>query len=246
MGVKVKNNTYKSESTIDLTLWFFKKPARFNELYNILKEFSFFNPSHFDGPFDDEDSYKKPKKYSSEEVEIMFHETYKKVPDAVVTFGSDDFSIMIVIFEERFSTIIVSASYAALKKYDAFKEYELLFIKLIDLFEPFYGTIDELYNSSIILQSANEETYKPNEYVQALYWGNYFGKEYSSCENIKKIIENDLCISQKVNQGWFVKFSEDCPSCLDKSVEVNRHKLNKYIRSKFSRTFYNFFKDIIS
>ena len=241
MGVKVKNNSYKSESTIDLTLWFFKKPARFNDLYNILKEFSFFHPSYFDGPFDAEDSYKKTKKYSSEEVEMMFYESYKKVPDAVVTFGSDDFSIMIMISEERFSTIIISASYAALKKHDAFKEYELLFIKLIDLFDPFYGIIDELYNSSIILQRAKEETYKPNEYVQALYWGNYFGKEYSSCEKIKKIIENDLCISQRVNQGWFVKFGEDCSGCLDKLVQVNRQKLNKYICSKFLRTFYNCF-----
>lgn len=200
------------------------------KLYDLFKDCKFFNPKEIFVNETNDNSFKKHI-MSENEISKIFYETFNNGDDSCVTIGGYGFVITIcpTICLGNFHIISFDISPKALKgDYDSF---EKLFKETVEITDAFYGLIDSISNSGDIFDEEKEDVYKPNEYIQAMFLGNYFGGNYTNHPNVKKIVESDYCISEKIGDGWFVKLSDDISGFASEEVKRNRKKLRKYVKT---------------
>lgn len=213
---------------LKFSLWY-EGHKNLSELYNILEKYVFFKPKEmYVNETNDSPNYRN--KMESDKIKKWFYEVCDQ-KDSVITIGGWGFMLLIArtVTIGDFHLISFNISPRALKK--DYESFEKLFKEVVELTGAFYGVIDSINNRFDIFEEEKEDTYKPNEYVQALFWGNYFGGSYASHPNVLKIVKSNDCIAEQLENGWFVKFSDSCSEYASEKVKRNRKKLRKYIKS---------------
>lgn len=237
-------------SSFDFTLWYYGDALQKNRrFYELIKEYRCFELSYFYGP-QDKDEKTHEKFTDMKKIDEMFYEAETFYPGISIVMGGNSLEVMMCVScscgsqcygTVNFNVVSLEIKEAILnKKNISSQTLENIFVKIVDIYDPIYGIFD---NSDIIFDlMESEETYKPNEYIQSLFWGNYYGKEYCTCKGIKKLISSDLCISNKLKSGYFIKLSEFCDDYNSCVVNEKRNKLIKYIVSPVSKRHLNKFK----
>lgn len=231
-------------------LWYYGDALEKNRrFYELIKEYSFFNPNYFYGPQDQEE-ISHDRLISAGEVDKLFFDSEKYFPEISIIFGGRSFEVMLSLStlqdpkyygSVHFNVISLQLDRSLLKKMLSCENIETMFLKLVEIYDPIYGLLDDLDIEFDLMKS--EEMYKPNEYIQSLFWGNYYGKEYCKCKGVKSLITSERCISIKLHDGYFVKLSENCDELNSPVVNERREKLMKYIVSPISKHHLNRFNE---
>lgn len=238
-------------SSYEITLWYYGNPLEKNRrFYQMLKEYSFFKPNYFYGPQDQEEFFNE-RFVKEEEVDKLFYESEKYYPEISISLGGKYFKVMLslAILQDHkyygsihYNLISLEIDSVLLKNMLSCADIETIFFKLIEIYEPIFAVLDDSDTMFDLMES--EEAYKPNEYIQRVFWGNYYGNEYCNCKGVKKLIASEDCISTKLCDGYFVKLSENCNEYNFPTVNARRKRLMKYIRSPISRSYLNKFNVI--
>ncbi len=239
-------------SSIEFTLWYYGDALQKNRgFYELINKYECFELNYFYGP-QDEVEITNERIIDMEKVGEMFYEAEAFYPGISIVMGGKNLEVMMCVSclcesqcygTVHFNVVSFEVKEAVLKKnLITAQMLEEIFFEAIDIYKPIYGIFD---NSDIIYDlMESEEMYKPSEYIQSLFWGNYYGKEYCNCKGIKSLITSDLCISIKLKSGNFVKLSESCDDCNSIVVNERRKKLMKHIISPISKRHLNRFKII--
>lgn len=210
-------------------LWYNGKKD-LSKLYDLFEKQEFLKPKEM---YIDEicDNTTRTGITDAKEIKKKFYEVFKKNTFSCITVSGYGFSLMIAstILVGDFYMISLDVSTKILK--DDSRIIEKLFITVAEFIGAFYGFVDTVNNSGNIFDSENENTYRPNEYIQALFWGNYFGPGYSNHPNVLKMVESKNCTSEKVGKGWFIKLDDNLFEYASEKTLKNRKKLRKYIKS---------------
>lgn len=200
-----------------------------SSLYDLFEKYDFFKPKEmYVNETNDSPNY--TNKMDAPEIKKWFYEVCKK-SNSVITIGGYGFMLLIAptINIGDFYIVSFDISPRALKK--DYESFEKLFKEVVELTGAFYGMIDSINNSGDIFEEEKEDTYKPDEYVQALFWGNYFGGSYATHPNVLKMVKSNDCIAEQLENGWFVKLSDSCSEYASEKIKCNRKKLRKYVKS---------------
>lgn len=239
-------------SSIEFTLWYYGDALYKNRsFYELIEKQKDLELTYFYGP-QDKVEITDDRIIDKKKVNEMFCEAEAFYPGISIVMGGKNLEIMMCdscLCEAQyygtvhFNVLSFEAKSPILKKKIlATHMLEDIFFQAIEIYKPIYGIFDD---SDIIYDlMESEEMYKPNEYIQNLFWGNYYGKEYCNCKGIKSLITSDLSISTKLQSGYFVKLSETCDDCCSLEVSKKRKKLIKYIISPISKHHINKFKMI--
>lgn len=237
-------------STIEFTLWYYGNPLQKNRsFYEMIKKYQCFEFNYFYGPQDKTET-KNEIIIDKTKVDEMFCEAETLYPGVSIVIGGKNLKIMMCVSylcepqyygTVHFNVVSFEVEESVLQKNLVTTQMlEDIFFEAVNIYKPIYGVFD---NSDIIYDlMESEEMYKPSEYIQCLFWGNYYGREYCGCKGIKNLITSDSCISIKLKSGYFVKLSESCDDCKSLIVNEKRKKLTKCIVSPLSKRHINKFK----
>lgn len=200
------------------------------QLYNLLEKYKFFKPKEM---YIDEtnDSPYYINKMESSEIKKRFYDIFENKSGRCITIGGYGFSLLLAPTINIGDFYIISFDISPKVLKNDYASFESLFKEIIELTGAFYGKLDSIENGGNIMDAEKEDTYKPDEYVQALFWGNYFGGNYAIHPNVLKIVKSNDCIAEQLENGWFVKLSDSISGYASEEVKQNRKKLRKYIKS---------------
>ena len=214
---------------LTLSVWY-KGYKDLRVLYELLEKYSFFKPKeiYID---EDTDTSLKIRKLNESKIKELFYEACKNGNGSCITIGGHCFSLLLAPTINIGDFYIASLDISPEILKNDYTEIEKIFKEFVCATQAFYGMVDSIYNSGDLFDDENEDAYKPDEYIQTLFWGNYFGKAYASNLYVLKIIKLGNCIAERVEDGWFVKLSEDVSGVSSEEVKKKRKKLRKYIKS---------------
>ena len=237
-------------ASYNITLWYYGNAMEKNRrFYELLKEYTFFKPNYFHGPQEQDETLHEIT-IGEEDVDKLFYESEKYFPEISIIFGGKNFEAMLSlsIFQEPkyfgsvyFNVVSLQINKIAHNKMLSCKDIEKIFFKLIKIYDPIYGLLDDDDKAFDLMET--EDSYRPNEYIQSLFWGNYYGKGYCNCKGVKSLIASDFCESIKMDDGYFVKLSENCDEYNSSLVNQRRKKLFKYIISPITKRYLNRFNE---
>lgn len=101
-----------------------------------------------------------------------------------------------------------------------------LFCDLADLFDAFYGRIEDVSTGVDILDKTKEKCFTP-ERVQAIYWGNYFGKNHLTYDDISNSLDDHFAKVMHTDKGVFFSLTNDVRDSLLSPDFINRKKILK-------------------
>lgn len=204
------------------TLWYSGR-KNLCQIYNLLEKYRFFKPREIYIDETDDSPYTK-NKMNADEIKKRFYDTFNNNSGNCITVSGYGFLLLSAptIKLGDFYVLSLTVSPKVLK--NEYEDFENLFKKSAEIIGAFYGIIDTIDNAGEILEEEHEDVYSPDEYIQALFWGNYFGGCYATHSNVLKMIKSNYCITERVGDSWFVKLS-DCMSEYA-SEKVKRNQKN--------------------
>lgn len=112
------------------------------------------------------------------------------------------------ISDYMFNYLVIESSYERLEITDIQDSYIELFCNLADVFEAFYGRIEDISTAISVMDRTKERCFS-DEYLQSIYWGNYFGKKI--CEDLGQEKLERLPVAHKefTEAGFFFTLTDD-------------------------------------
>lgn len=235
--------------TFEFSLWYYGEAwQKSKQFYELLKEYPGLELNFFYGP-EDKTERRTERILSVEKIDEMFYKSEAFFPGLSMAMGGKNIRILMYAssFCEpeyygtcHFNVLSFTIKESAIKKnVISSQTLEKIFLQAIDIYNPIYGFLDDSDKADSLMES--EESYKPHEYIQCLFWGNYYGKEYCSCKGIKKVVAADECISAELRNGCFVKLSEKCTDYNSPFVNKRRKKLKEHIIQPLTKRHINKF-----
>lgn len=134
----------------------------------------------------------------------------------------------ISISDYTFNYLQIASSYERLDNKDAQNAYTGLFCNLSDLFESFYGRIEDVSTAVDVLDRTKEKVFN-HKYIQAVYWGNYLGEGYCLDIGQEKLKKTPFDTKKQTNRGVFLAVTDDLFDSKNNPNFRKRKKLLKYL-----------------
>lgn len=128
-----------------------------------------------------------------------------------------------------FNFLFMDSSYENFDSKEAENKYVGLFCELADLFEAFYGTIEDVFTAVDVFKHTKEKAFNP-KYLQAVYWGNYLGEGYYSKLKPKKIAKSPFAVKIPTKSGMFLAVTDNLSDSKDNYKFRQRKKLLRGIK----------------
>lgn len=236
-----------NEEMISATLWYYDDDHNYEtgeKIFKALEKHSFFQPTLF---YAEKITKNRQEKYNSESKEKY----YKAFTDKSIlgvtftncnshkqsTYWGVDFTFApnkeILGFEPvvRPRNLISIEATLDMFKNEAFMDEFMDTVKeLICIVDPFYGMIDTTSNANRLLDEVNEECYKPHEYIQTIFGGNYFGKKYCDLYGREKVMDVPLQSKEAINNGILFMLSNNCLDFAGNSLDIKRNQIMDYFK----------------
>ena len=100
---------------------------------------------------------------------------------------------------------------------------------LIKAVSPFYASIDDIANKLELQNLCNETHFTPDK-VQTIYWGNYFGREYTNRYGLEKIMSLPAYECEKIDDGVFFALSDSLHNYGGKEVVQRRKQIKRILQ----------------
>lgn len=130
------------------------------------------------------------------------------------------------VSDYTYNFISMLCSYEHLSNSAAQENFVELFCDLADLFNAFYGRVEDVSTGVDILDATKEKCFTP-ERVQAVYWGNYFGKDYMKHIDTSNSLDAHFARVIQTNKGIFFSLTNDIHDSLFSPDYLNRKKILK-------------------
>ena len=137
------------------------------------------------------------------------------------------------VSDYTFNHLTMMSSYECLENKDAQTAYVDLFCELCDLFEAFYGKIEDVATAVSVLNQTKETVFN-HERIQAVYWGNYFGKHYCSEIGIETFKRAPACITKSTHLGIFLSMTNNLLDSKNNPDYRKRKKLFRHLTQQGS------------
>ncbi|MBE6589064.1 MAG: hypothetical protein E7643_02685 [Ruminococcaceae bacterium] len=138
----------------------------------------------------------------------------------------------ISVSDYSFNHLSIVTSYERLNNKECQIKYVELFCELSDLFEAFYGRIEDVSTAVDILDRTKEKVFNP-KYIQTVYWGNYFGQCCYSEREHKNISLLPDCYIKRTTKGVFFSLTDDIYDSKDHPDYNRRKKIYKHLTKYF-------------
>ena len=130
------------------------------------------------------------------------------------------------VSDYTYNFINMLCTYDHLSNSSAQENFVNLFCDLADLFDAFYGCVEDVSTSVDILDATKEKCFTP-ERVQAVYWGNYFGKDYMKHIDTSTSFDAHFARVIQTANGMFFSLTNDIRDSLFSPNYKNRKKILK-------------------
>lgn len=132
------------------------------------------------------------------------------------------------VSDYTYNIINMLCTYDHLSTYSAQENFVNLFCDLADLFDAFYGCIEDVSTSVTILDTTKEKVFTPKR-VQAVYWGNYFGEDYMKYLDTAKFFDIPFARLYKTDKGIYFSLTNNISDSLFSPDFSKRKKLFKML-----------------
>ena len=122
-------------------------------------------------------------------------------------------------------------TYGRIKDEEQLTQYLGCVKELIRLIKPFYADIDDVSNSVRLLKAAREETFNP-EYIQQIYWGNYWDLDHYQELDKEKILNVSKCCVDEFGNGVFLTLTDNVFDACTMRSELRRKWVKRKIGLK--------------
>lgn len=132
------------------------------------------------------------------------------------------------VSDYTFNHIAITSSYENIENKNAQNAYVGLFCELSDLFEAFYGRIEDVATAVELLDLEKKKVFN-HKCVQTVYWGNYLCNDYCLKIGQERLDNSPFCIKKATTRGVFLSVTDNL---LDSKNNPNirlRKKLLKYL-----------------
>ncbi|MDO5291389.1 MAG: hypothetical protein Q4F05_01440 [bacterium] len=243
-----------NQEMISASLWYYDDEYTYEtgkKILNVLEKQMFFQPTLF---YAEKLTKNKLEKYTIESKEKYYKAfTDKNIqgivfadpdPSSRTPYWSVDFTFPpskeFLGFEPVIhpkNLIILQANLEMFKDEVFMDEFMDTVRALIGIVAPFYGIIDSSKNESRLLEEANEEYFKPDEYIQTIFGGNYFGKKYCDLYGHEKVLDVPVENKESINGGILFMLSSNLLKFADDTTDAKRRKVMQYLKIRKKRRF---------
>ena len=129
---------------------------------------------------------------------------------------------------KAWNTLSLHITYGLARDNTVYENFLNFFREAVKVLKPFYANIDDISNGVELLHAAQEETFTPN-YVQQVYWGNYFGKEHCEHFGMDKLMAMPAHHIEQVGEGVFFTLCENALDFASLECQLRRTLLWKYL-----------------
>ena len=129
---------------------------------------------------------------------------------------------------EPWNVLTLKTTYGRLATPKNYAAFFACYKELIAAIDPFYGNIDDVSNSVSLLSAAGELTFKP-DYVQQVYWGNYFGKDHCLRYGLSKMLQVPGYDVQQIGQGVYFTLTDHATGYSSKECRHRRGVIKRYL-----------------
>lgn len=102
-----------------------------------------------------------------------------------------------------------------------YNNYMQCFLELIGYIKPFYAMIDDVSNAVELLKKAKEPHFKP-DYIQQIYWGNYFGGRHVQHYGKDKMMNLSAKCIYEIDEGVFFTLTDNVLTSAKNTQETVR------------------------
>ncbi len=170
--------------------------------------------------------------WDSDTAAISFVNASRKNPDSY--FGIDWFVGFMFPEGEKnriFETLNISCTYDKIANQSENDGFVGLFCNMASLLKAFYGKIDDVAASVDTMDRTKEKCFT-EEYLQAVYWGNFFGKKI--CEDIgtKALTSLPVECKRAVGEGFFFSLTPNIQDSINPDMRKRRRIYRRLKPSK--------------
>lgn len=132
------------------------------------------------------------------------------------------------ISNHTFNHLTIVSSYEGLDNKEVQDAYIGLFCELSDLFEAFFGNIEDVATAVEVLDLTKEGVFN-HKHIHTVYWGNYLGEGYCLDIGQEKIRKSPFTIKRMTDNGMFLAITDDLLDSKNNPNFRQRKKLFKYL-----------------
>ena len=133
---------------------------------------------------------------------------------------------------QPWNVLSIDSTYGRLRNPEAYDNYLKCIKEIIGILKPFYASIDDVSNSIYLMKKAHESHFKP-EYIQQIYWGNYFGEGHCNRYGMEKILHIPARQIEKINGGVLFTLTDRIFSYNSGECIKARKAVQKYLNLCF-------------
>lgn len=126
------------------------------------------------------------------------------------------------------NVLSLDTTYGRMQDDSLCKQYFSCIRALISLIRPFYAKIDDVSNSVILLDEAKEECFKP-DYVQQIYWGNYWGPDHCATYGMDNILQCPVATVEKISDGVYFTLTDSVFDATSRRCNKQREKIKRFL-----------------
>ena len=116
-----------------------------------------------------------------------------------------------------------------LQNHNLCQRYLSCIIELIRVINPFYAKVDDVSNAVHLLEQAHEPYFKP-DYIQQIFWGNYFGKDYCFHYGKERLMDIVTPCVKVINDGVFFSLTPNIIDFQSKECEKKRKTIKSLLQ----------------
>lgn len=132
-------------------------------------------------------------------------------------------------FVPRVTVITFEVSHTYFKTQSEKEKYISIVKQLISITDPIFCKIDDIASANNIMDEMGEGIYQLENYIPAIFWGNYFGEKYINQLGEERLANFPFGNISRVDKGIMITMTNDPMEFnSDECVEV-RKKLSKYL-----------------
>ena len=191
------------------------------DVISILENFSFFPPEKV---YADKLTRGKFVNYSPD-LKPLIIEAYSQKG----VFGLDMASGNSKTHNDYWNVFSLDLARDRLQNHNLCQRYLACIIELIRVINPFYAKVDDVSNAVHLLEQAHEPYFKP-DYIQQIFWGNYFGKDYCFHYGKERLMDIVTPCVKVINDGVFFSLTPNIIDFQSKECEKKRKTIKSLLQ----------------
>lgn len=127
------------------------------------------------------------------------------------------------------NVLSIESTHGRLQDPAVYRDFFLCMKDLIKLIHPFYARVDDVDNAVTLMDRTKERRFVP-DYIQQIYWGNYFGSMHCNHYGMDKIEKIPASNVEKIGDGVFFSLTDHVLEYNTRECKQARRRVEKYLK----------------